>query len=65
LGNRIREIRKEQRYSQEELASRAGLDRSYMGHIERGEKNITILKLLMIASALSTKPSDLIDILDN
>lgn len=38
FGARIRATRKEKGLSQEELASLAGLDRSYMGHIERGKK---------------------------
>lgn len=46
-------MRKQKGLSQEELASLAGLDRSYMGHIERGEKNITLLKIYQISDALS------------
>ena len=45
FGRKVREIRKEQGLSQEALAARAGLDRSYMGHIERGEKNVTLTKI--------------------
>ena len=40
FGAKVRAMRKQKGLSQEELASLAGLDRSYMGHIERGEKNI-------------------------
>ena len=45
LGRNIRKTRKEKNLSQEKLALMCGLDRSYMGRIERGEVNITVLKL--------------------
>lgn len=53
FGNRVREIRKEKGLSQETLASLADIDRSYMGHIERGEKNITLTKIYQISEALN------------
>ena len=53
FGNRVREIRKEKGLSQEALASLADIDRSYMGHIERGEKNITLTKIYQISAALN------------
>ena len=53
FGAKVRAMRKQKGLSQEELASLAGLDRSYMGHIERGEKNITLLKIYQISDALS------------
>lgn len=56
FGQRVRELRKERGYSQEQFADLAGLDRSYMGHIERGEKNITLLKIYQISSALNVSP---------
>lgn len=52
LGNRIRTERKSQGLSQEELAHRADLDRSYLGGIERGERNITFTALCQVAKAL-------------
>ena len=58
FGKKVRELRKEQGLSQEALAARAGLDRSYMGHIERGEKNITLTKMYQIADALGVSPRD-------
>lgn len=54
LGARIRTKRKSRRWSQEELAHHAELDRSYVGGIERGDRNITISTLCMIARALET-----------
>jgi len=53
FGRAIRELRKERGLSQEAFADLAGIDRSYMGHIERGEKNITLTKIYQIANALS------------
>ncbi len=53
FGNRIRHIRTEQGISQEKLAEKAGLHRTYIGMIERGEKNITLLNIIKISSALN------------
>ncbi len=52
LGRNIRKIRKEKNLSQEKLALMCGLDRSYMGRIERGEVNITVLELYEISKVL-------------
>lgn len=60
LGAAIRAVRKEIHVSQEALALRAGIDRSHMGKIERGERNVTIGNVLRIASALGCVPSDLL-----
>lgn len=59
LGAVIRKIREEQQLSQEELASLVGVHRTYMGSIERGERNISLLNIRRIASALKIKPSEL------
>lgn len=59
FGSAIRGIRKEKNISQEELADWAGLDRSHMGRIERGERNVTVLNLLKIAKALNCKLGEL------
>ncbi|WP_366943631.1 helix-turn-helix transcriptional regulator [Acidiferrobacter sp.] len=52
LGNRIREKRKSCGWTQEELAARAGIDRSYIGGVERGERNLTFTVLCELCSAL-------------
>ncbi|MCD7977780.1 MAG: helix-turn-helix domain-containing protein [Tannerellaceae bacterium] len=52
LGNQIRTLRKEKGLSQEQLALKADVDRSYMGGIERGERNVTFLTLVKIANTL-------------
>jgi transcriptional regulator with XRE-family HTH domain len=59
LGNRIREKRKVRMISQEDFAAMVGLDRSYYGGIERGERNLTVLKLIMIANTLEAETSEL------
>ena len=59
FGERVREIRKEKGFSQEELAYKADLHRTYIGMIERAEKNITLLNIEKIASALEVSINDL------
>jgi len=46
--------------SQEELALLSDLNRSYVGNLERGQSNISLLKLIKIAEVLKVKPSDLL-----
>ncbi|RJQ29754.1 XRE family transcriptional regulator [Candidatus Parcubacteria bacterium] len=60
LGNAIKTRRKDMLKSQEELADDSGVERSHMGKIERGERNVTLLNLLRIAKALKCHPSDLL-----
>lgn len=59
FGQRVREIRKSRGLSQESMAALSGIDRSYMGHIERGEKNITLTKIYQISDALGIEVADL------
>ena len=54
FGKRVRELRKRKGYSQEELADKAGLHRTYIGSIERGEQNVSIDNIDKIAGALKT-----------
>ena len=61
IGEAIRRTRKDRGLSQELLAVDAGVDRSYMGGIERGEHNLTVMSLLRIAKALECKASVLMD----
>lgn len=60
FGEHVREIRKAKGLSQEALAEKAGVHRTYIGMIERGEKNITILNILKISSALDIPPNILL-----
>ena len=59
FGNTIRKLRKEEGISQEELAYRADLHRTYIGMIERAEKNITLLNIEKLAKALDVSITDL------
>jgi transcriptional regulator with XRE-family HTH domain len=61
LGSTIRALRTERNVSQEALAYEASLDRSYMGGIERGEHNITVLNLMKVAVQLDMKMSELFE----
>ncbi len=60
LGQRIRELRRIREISQEELADIAGVHRTYIGMVERGEKNVTILTLARLAKAFGLSVSDVI-----
>lgn len=59
FGQRIREIRRKEGISQEGLAHIAGLDRTYIGGIERGLRNPSLRNIGKIAKALKVKPKDL------
>ena len=61
FGQAVRTVRLKQGISQEALADLAGVDRSYMGGIERGEHNLTVMNLLRIADQLGIKPSELFE----
>jgi transcriptional regulator with XRE-family HTH domain len=59
FGQRVREERLKLSLSQEELAEKAGLHRTYIGMIERAEKNITLINIQKIAQALQINIDDL------
>lgn len=61
LGKKIRQEREKMGISQEEFGALAKFHRTYIGMIERGEKNITIFNLKKIANALNVQVKDLID----
>jgi transcriptional regulator with XRE-family HTH domain len=60
FGARLRVIRKTQGLSQEALALLCDLDRSYVGGVERGERNISLINIWRIASTLRIPPGDLL-----
>lgn len=60
LGRAIRHWRAQHRISQEELAHRSGLHRTYVGGIERGERNPTYANILKLADALEINASELV-----
>ena len=59
LGARIRQLRKARKMSQEAVALSAGIDRSYFGAIERGEKNVSLVNIERIAAALQVGAGEL------
>lgn len=61
LGQKIREKRLALGVSQEELANSAGLHRTYIGSVERGERNVSLQNIAALAKALSTCPSELLE----
>lgn len=60
LGRAIREFRLSADISQEDLADRAGLHRTYVGGIERGERNVSFGNLIKLTRALDVRPSELL-----
>ena len=60
FGKHVRELRKERGLSQVELAAKVGIDRSYMGFLERGERNPSLEVIAKIAEALSVTPDELL-----
>ena len=59
FGRRVRELRKARGFSQEELAHRAGIHWTYLGGIERGERNPALVNIGRIAAALKVTPAEL------
>jgi len=60
IGSNIRRLRSARGWSQEKLAERAGLHRTYVGGVERGERNISAENTAKIAEALDVKPYELL-----
>jgi transcriptional regulator with XRE-family HTH domain len=60
LGRAVRDLRADRGISQEDLAHRSGMHRTYVGGIERGERNVSYANLLRLAQALGVPPSQLL-----
>lgn len=60
IGLNIVRLRKKDGISQEGLADLAGLDRSYLGSVERGERNVSLINIQKIAIALHKSPAELL-----
>jgi transcriptional regulator with XRE-family HTH domain len=60
VGDRIRERRTAMQLTQAQLAGNCGLHRTFIGSVERGERNLTVLSLRKIAKALRTTPAELL-----
>ena len=61
FGKRVRFLRQQCNLSQEELADRSDIDRTYIGGVERGERNLGLLNVKRLADALGVQPKDLFD----
>ena len=61
FGGTVRQVRLVRQVSQEELAHISGLDRSYVGQVERGERNLSLENICRLAKGLSVPPSRLLD----
>ena len=61
LGQAIRRLRKTKKLSQEKLALLADVDRAYIGQVERGDNNVAVLRLKLIADALEITVASLMD----
>ena len=59
FGERVRALRQRKKLSQEKLALQAELERSYVGQVERGETNISLLNIEKIANGLGVRVRDL------
>jgi transcriptional regulator with XRE-family HTH domain len=64
IGGNVRRLRKKRKLSQEGLAHVCGYHRTYVGMIERGERNITIATLEALAGALGVEPRSLLEAQD-
>jgi len=62
IGNHIRELRNKTNLSQEKLSFACDLDRTYIGSVERGERNISVINLRKIAKGLNLNIIDLLNI---
>jgi transcriptional regulator with XRE-family HTH domain len=65
FGQSLKAYRTAAKLTQEDLADLANLDRSYVGGVERGERNLTLLNLLTIAKALNARTAQLLAVFDN
>lgn len=61
FGKRLAELRKAKGWSQETLSLESGVARSYLGGVERGQRNIALINICRLADALEVKPSELFE----
>ncbi len=60
FGSKLRQIRQEKKLSQEQLAFKSNLHRTYICDIERGARNVSLVNIQKIANALKIKPEELL-----
>lgn len=61
FGNRVENLRREKKLSQEELAFECGINRTYIGEIERGEKTPSLITIVKISDGFKISKSELMD----
>ena len=61
FGRRLRRLRRDRDLSQEAVAHMAGLDRTYVSGVERGERNFSLVNICRLAGALGVEPSTLME----
>ena len=61
FGRRLRRLRRDRDLSQEAVAHMAGLDRTYVSGVERGERNLSLVNICRLAGALGVEPSALME----
>jgi transcriptional regulator with XRE-family HTH domain len=64
FGETVRRLRERRGLSQEKLAEGAGLDRTYVSSVERGQRNVSLVNICRLAGALDCRPMDLLEGLD-
>lgn len=65
IGNALRSYREALGLSQEQLSFKANLHRTYVGSVERGERNLSLVNIIALCKALKVKPSELFRNLDD
>lgn len=65
FGKRLADLRKAKGWSQETLSLESGIARSYLGGVERGQRNIALVNICRLADALELKPRELLDFIPN
>ncbi|HLG17174.1 MAG TPA: helix-turn-helix transcriptional regulator [Blastocatellia bacterium] len=61
FGDQVRSLREKAGWSQEKLAAVCELHRTYVGSVERGERNVSLLNIVALARALGVKPAELLE----